>query len=478
MIHWITGILSIVLTWTIGYTLVATFLRSERYLQWSLGWPLGSGIISLLVFFVYLCGGTLGGWFLFAQILLLAATIFFRRTYSGTVVKIKSESVAFSHFAGAWVLRGLLVFVCFAVLLHAITTPALRFDEIHDWGFKALSTALLGKPFQDRWPLMLFPNHIPFISASIHAAMPAPRETVTHLVPFMFYISLLGCFHYAVVYLTRQRAWGLPLTFLLVLGMPELQIQSDRLVCDLPMATVMFASFICCLFWIDTGRWPGALLSGLFAGICAWTKTDGLILAAGVGGAFLIGGWLEKDRRSQLIRACLIFGGMVILVVAPWYIFLAFADIGIESSGHLSSFQADRWPIILRRVGLTLQRKYVLSTLAFVLFLLSCWYKGVRGRKAVIIITIAAGFFHALFPLFLLPADAFGGWQRFMRVGISRYFLHFAPLMMVSIAAVAYCPWFRPLTRVFQLFVLGKNSGGRIRGKNSEVRIQDSEPFS
>ncbi|NCC53198.1 MAG: hypothetical protein EOM20_18575 [Spartobacteria bacterium] len=457
MIHWVMGILSVMVTWLIGYNLVATCLRTERYFQLSLGWPLGSGVVSLLVFAVYLCGGALGGWFIFAQLLVLAGTIVLRRACRQACVTIDTPPPLFSNFAGAWLLRALLGLVLLAVLVRAITSPALRFDEIHDWGFKALSTAVLGKPFQDRWPLMLFPNHIPFLGASVHLAMPSPRETVVHIIPFMYYLSLAGCFHYAVVYMTRERAWALPLTFLLLMGMPELQVQSDRLVCDLPMASIMFASFVCALFWVENGRWPCALLAGLLAGLCAWTKTDGIILAAGTGGALVVGGWLEKERRSQVIRAALIFGGAALLVIAPWYLFLHLADVALDSSGHVGSFQADRWPIILHRAGLTIQRYYVLSTLAFVLFLLSAWYKCRKGRALVIIVVVAAGFFHALFPLFLLPDDAFGGWQRFMRVGISRYFLHFAPVMMVAIAAVAYCPWFRPLTRLFRLFMLGRN---------------------
>jgi hypothetical protein len=457
MINMLPGILGLILTWMTGYILVSAFVRTATYFRLCLGWLVGAGITSLAVFVQFLAGGRMSPWFLLLQLaLLIIAAMLNRKNCRRAELWITTEP-AWTNFIGAWALRLLMLFMLFSVFVHAITCPALRFDEIHDWGFKALSTALLGKPFQDRWPLMLFPNHIPFLGASVHAVMPAPRETLTHVIPFMYLVSLLGCFHFAAVYFSRSRAWGLPMTLILLTGAPKLMVHADRLLCDLPLAAEFLASFVMAAFWLRTGSRVWLLLSGILAGLCAWTKTDGLLLAAGLGAAMLPAGLLQPARRSGIIKTLIYWGLAVAIIVGPWYIFLMFQEIGMESSGHLGAFHPERWLTICRRALLTIDRYYTIPFILLLVFLPGLYRRQTRVESLFLLATILVGFFHALFPLFLLPEDAFGGWHRFMRVGITRYFLHFMPLLALAPAFVSQVPWLKPFTRVFALVMYGRN---------------------
>jgi hypothetical protein len=452
----IPGIASILVTWLTGYFLIAALVRGRSYLLASLGWLFGSGITSLSMLAIYLCGGNLRPWFQVVQGVLLLVSVALRYRVK-PALDLNPVGVDVSRWSWiGYLLAFLLVALTASVFMHGITTPALRFDEVHNWGFKALSTAHHGEPFKDKWRYMLFPNNIPFLGASVHVSLAEPRETLTHLVPFLFLVSLLGCCHHAAVSLSGRAHWGLPLTVMLLLGSPLLMIESDRLTCDLPLAALTMGAVVFALHWLGSGRSLAAALCGIACGLCMWTKTEGLMLAAGIAGGIAVGALFDAHRRRHVIRDGLIWLACVLAVIGPWHLFLWTRGLGMGSSGHVGSLQLGRWEVILPSLWKIATVDNFIPTVAFLAFLLLSVLYGKRSIKVFLMLFIGAGIIHAVLPCFLVPREAFGGWRNFTRVGIPRYVLHFVPVMLVSIAAMADSRVLGPLDRAFKLTVRRK----------------------
>ncbi len=448
MIH---GVASLVVTWLTGYLLVTALTKGKWSLSASLGWLFGSGITSLSMFGIYLSGGNLLSWFPVVQGTLLLVSVVLRCRAKPVLNLIPPEASESRLSWIGYVLAVLLAMLLASVFVHGITTPALRFDEVHNWGFKALSTAHYGEPFQDKWRYMMFPNNIPFIGASVHMYLAEPRETLTHLVPFLFLLSLLGCFHHAVVWLSGRAHWGLPLTLFLVLGVPDVMIEGDRLTCDLALAALTMSAVVFALHWLDSGRVFAAVLCGVTCGLCMWTKTEGLMLAAGVAGAVVVGALCDTERRRRVLRHGMLWSACVLAVIGPWYLFLRTEGVGMESSGHLGTLELGRWPLIADSLRLNAFKVNLLPTVAFLVFLVGGSFGGKWRTKVFLTLVVIAGLLHAATPCLLVPDNAFGGWRNFTKVGIPRYALHYVAVMLLSLTAVAGARWLGPLDRVFML---------------------------
>jgi hypothetical protein len=440
-------------TWITGYLLVRGFLGRRGWVGASLGWLLGSGLTSLAVFLVFLCGGRLLPWLPIIQALLLAGAWTFGRTRLA-IQEAPIPDTPPGHFwrPGAWLMISVLAVLFASTGLSSITNPVLRFDELHNWAFKALSTAVHGQPFQDEWPFMLFPNHIPFLTASFLGYQGEPRETVAHLIPLLFLFSAVGVMAGAARQLSGKSWWGLPMAVLLLFGVPELIYQTDRFYCDMPLAALHLASVLTGLIWLADGPLAAAVLSGVFAGLGVWTKTEGLLLAAGVGGGLFLGALLRpRDERKPFVRALLFWIAGFLLVAFPWPLYLKFRGVDLQSSGHLgNAFYLERWGRLFAYTWMLMKEQFRMPVLAFFLFLALGFSRRTRASYIFLLATLAVGLLHLWLPILVLPEDAFGGWRLFMKHGMDRYILHIAPVMLLSLAAVGRAGRLKGLDALFR----------------------------
>ena len=452
----IPGIAGLTATWLVGYNVVSMVMRGRLYFRISAGWLLGSGITSLSMLLIYFCRLDLRVWLPAVQCMLVVVSLIVRRYVGKRAVLAERVVEEQRPLVTGWLLLALLAVVGASVGIHAVTMPAVSFDELHNWGFKALSTSVSGRPFEGYWPFKLFPNNVPFLGASVHIWLLEPRETLTHLVPFFFFLSALGCLCHGAVELSGRRHWGLPVVVLFVLGSPILMKESDRLTCDVALTSLTVAATVFAMIWLKSGTRATLIFCGIFSGLCAWTKTEGLMLAAGIGGAVGLGSLIKSKKFRGSFCDTLVWLAAVLVVIGPWYAFLKIQGIGMESSGHLGSLQFERLSPILGQIKDMLRVHYMLPSIAFILFVLGSIVKGNRPQQVALLIIVAAGFGHAILPLLLLPEGAFTGWRNFMRVGMHRYLLHFAPVMMLSVAAASNSRLLSSLDGVFQLLVHGR----------------------
>ena len=443
--------------WTTGTLLVRQLLGWPWFRAICPGWLLGSGLASLTVLGLHLAGGTLLPWLPIALALQLAAVgaWAFRRPPSAADDSVDAAERP-SVFAG--LAFAFLAIVAVRTLLHAVTEPESTFDALHNWSFKALSTAIHGRPFEGYWPFVLFPNHVPFLGATFLGLQSAPQETAMHVVPFLFLLSCLGTIAQAAQALSGRRAWGLPAAMLLVVGSPMLLAHADRLYCDLPLAALHLASVYLAICRLTGSRLPAAFLSGIFSGLGMWTKTEGLLLAAGVGGALLLAEWVRTDTaRGASMKTLGAWIGGLLLAGGPWPLYLALVRVPPDSSGHLgNALHLERLASILRATFQHFRGQGFVPAIGGAFFLLLGWKRSTRPLYLFLGATLAAGFLHVWLPLLVIPDDAFGGWQTFMENGLNRYCLHFSPVLLLSGALVARTGRAGGLDRLLQRLMVRK----------------------
>lgn len=464
------AIAGLAVTWATGILLVRRWGRDRAWwLTASLGWLLGSGLTSMGLFLVFLLGGRLLPGLPIVQTLLLATAVGIQRprrepvsqeldppsggrSSRDAVKGSRAPGILQRLRPGVWLMAGVLALILASTALSSITTPALRFDELHNWAFKALSTAVHGRPFQGEWPFMLFPNHIPFLTASFLGYQVEPRETVAHVIPLLFLFSTVGVMAGAARQLSGKPWWGLPMAVLLLFGAPELLNQADRFYCDLPLAALHLASLLTGLAWLDGGTTAAAALSGVFAGLGAWTKTEGLLLAGGVGGGLFLAALLRpKEERTSFWRPLLAWLAGFAIVAAPWPIYLQLRGVDLQSSGHLANtLHFDRIGRVVAYSWQVMKDAYRLPALAFVLFLFLALRRRTRAAYVFMLTVLAAGLVHLWLPILVLPEDAFGGWRAFMKHGMGRYVLHIAPVLLLSLAAVGRAGRLKGLDALFR----------------------------
>lgn len=440
--------------WAVGTLLARQALGLGWAKAWAPGWLLGSGLVSLGVFAVYLAGGALRPWLPLLLAALAAVTLWrsVRRkpekpaipaVEPATPAMIPTTSAAAGKpatLAGwpAWVVAAVLAIIAASTLVHALVEPEARFDALHNWGFKALSTATHGKPFQGYWPMEAFPNHVPFLAGAFMALQKFPQETAAHLIPFLFFLAALGLIGTAAQELSGRRGWGWPMALALAVGCPLLAAHVDQLYADLPLASLHLGAVGMAIFWLTRGRPAAAFLSGVFSGLGMWTKTEGLLLALGVGGALAFAALARPraDWRATL-RGLAAWAVGVLLAGGPWPLYLLLHYISPATTGHVDNVvHWERLAYIVRETFLHFRRVEWLPALGAVFGFALGWSRKTLPLYLFLAAVIAAGFLHFWLPLLVIPGDAFGGWRDFMDNGLARYAMHIAPVMLLSVALV------------------------------------------
>ncbi len=435
--------------WAVGTLLVRRALGLGWAKAWAPGWLLGSGLVSLGVFAIYLAGGALRPW-LTLWLAALAAVTLWRtcRRKEPAILAATGERTSW----GAWVVAIVLAIIAASTLVHGLSEPEARFDALHNWGFKALSTATHGKPFQGYWPMEAFPNHVPFLAGAFMALQKFPQETAVHLIPFLFFLASLGLIGTAAQELSGKRGWGWPMALALVVGCPLLAGHVNQLYADLPLAALHLGAGGMAIFWLTRGRPAAAFLSGLFSGLGMWTKTEGLLLALGVAGGLCLAALVRPraDWRATL-RGLAAWGLGLLLAGGPWPFYLFLHHISPAATGHVDSVMHwERLAYIVRETFVHFRRAGWLPTLGAVFGFALGWGRKTLPLYLFLAAVIAAGFLHFWLPLLVIPNNAFGGWRDFMDNGLARYALHIAPVMLLSVALVGRTGRWSGLDRLLQ----------------------------
>jgi hypothetical protein len=225
-----------------------------------------------------------------------------------------------------WVLVCLVVlgYASYCVISDAFVNPVLEWDAFAIWQLKGEVLAVLPlrpKPgyFFDlnlSFSHLRYPILLPMISAGAHAmtgALDDLGKTVS--LPWFFGMELLV---FATV--KRLNGWmgAITATALLACCVPVMRYGGSG-TAEMPLAALYTGAIVCLVRWREEGRWGYAILMGLFGAWMAWTKNEGLALAAinVVVMACPRRGWGWKKTLGGAVFA----GAIVGVLYAPWMIY-------------------------------------------------------------------------------------------------------------------------------------------------------------
>jgi len=380
--------LGLLLLWAVG----GERLPLGRWERWASAWALGWGALTLEMLGVGLAGR--GSWSPLVLLALWGGTATLAvgvRALSGPLRPPRGPSGGDDLVLGApspaghsgrgrylWLAAGLLVVGQWAtVALHAIAWPVNDLDAWSIWAFKArifsMSQGIPWAYFGDASKLFSHPDYpllVPLAETWIYGWLGRPDDQAMMV---LFALSAAGTV--AITAGALHRVYGRVGALLGAAGLlcvPFFVARGPTGDADVPLALYSAASMAYLWRWLDgpERRTKGLLalvLCGVFGGLGAWTKKEGLLLCALTMPVVALAAWRRIDlggpaaptmKARAAGRAVGVFGLAAAAVAGPWLLFVAvrrpltrdFLPFTVQTLvAHL-----DRLPVIAGFVGLRL----------------------------------------------------------------------------------------------------------------------------
>ena len=211
-----------------------------------------------------------------------------------------------------------------AVGIDALIYPVIEWDAFAIWQLKAEVLATLPmhpKPgyFSDlslSFSHLRYPVLQPMVCAGMHA-MTDRLDDLGKTIAMLWYPGMLGAVYCAVRRMNCRTA-ALTATALLACAEPFCRYGGTG-TAEMAITAFYACSILCLLRWQETGQWKYAILAALFSAWMAWTKNEGLALAAVNAVAMAAMGPRGKWRTS------LVAAGMLAVIVGaiylPWIVY-------------------------------------------------------------------------------------------------------------------------------------------------------------
>ncbi|MCE5262737.1 MAG: glycosyltransferase family 39 protein [Deltaproteobacteria bacterium] len=169
------------------------------------------------------------------------------------------------------------------------------------------------------WSHWDYPLLLPLGIARSWQYMGGEGLSVPAVIAFLFTVMTVGLLCSALFSL-RGRSHGY-LAGMVLLGTPFFIMMGASQFADVPFAFFVLATFVLLALYGRSTDCPGALiLAGLAAGLCAWTKNEGLLFVMVVTVSFFAmaaraDGWRTAVRRTALLLA----GALPALLMVVWF---------------------------------------------------------------------------------------------------------------------------------------------------------------
>lgn len=402
--------------------------------RWPVAFALGSGCVTLLLFFA--------SWLMPAR----ATTI------TGVVVTVlvlvqgNRRRGAVTAVIKTWrtapppprqMLPGLFTGLFFIFVALA----ALALDFGHDGFFYAMKAKIIylngGWPPLDEahraTPHLDYPLLVPALEYWVYAFVGGINEQAAKIVFVFFFASLVTLFYDAV------RTFYPPFlafvfTALLALTPQLVTVSAISGYVDVPLMLYLFAAFIFLFRWIQDGQPASLILGAILAALAVWVKREGYVywvISLALFLVFWARAWrFESGQRRR--RFVLLYLLPALLIVGPWLLYLHLNGIEntdfvpLTGSGFIENLE--RTPIIAERLLRHLFVRVEQWGLLWYLFaFVTLWrQRQLRTFDAFFNWMLVAG------PVILLSASfIFSNWEPFtlhMDVSLERLLLHTIPM--------------------------------------------------
>ncbi len=317
----------------LGYMLIVSisskndgFMPLEKL---GLSYGIGTGILTFIMFLIgaFKCPIDLSSIF-------VACAVLFAYPLFITIRKIDFPKL----FAGSinikdvkWYEWVLIFFVSARVLysfFSSVVKPVEDVDAFANWSLRAkvfffqhsLSLDKVHGYFLGGGGHIDYPINIPLLQAWIYNVLGTWNDLLAKAIFPTFLLALVAVF-YCSMRKVSGRAFSLFSTYLLT-TLPFLIYHSSSSYMDFPLCFYFFASFACLLTYMRSGSKPHLIVSALLAGICAWTKNEGLILALVIIiCAFGYLAYIDKNDIKRKVKLSALYAAMLALIPVAWQIF-------------------------------------------------------------------------------------------------------------------------------------------------------------
>jgi len=302
----------------------------------------------------------------------------------------------------------------------ALLRPVFAIDALSTWVWKAkvffyqpreafipASNLFLGGRVHQNYPL-----HIPLFATWTYLWLGKVDDILVNLIFAFYWLGLIG-FVYLSLRSNISRKISLFFTACLT-TLPLLTCHGFTAYADLPLTFyfTLAAAFLFNYFSSNARHWKSTylILAGIFAGLTAWVKNEGLMLA----GVLLIVLLIYLIRQKRLLSSqfykdkhCLKFIIPALLLILPWVIFKNFFGLGYSNvdSGAIiwAGFHPEVYSYVFEQIFLC--PTFHLWPGIFILILIISWYKILPST-----FTKNAGFDCSNFYLLLIILGVIGGY--------------------------------------------------------------------
>jgi hypothetical protein len=165
-----------------------------------------------------------------------------------------------------------------------------------------------------------YPLNISLFSSWIYSALGTWNDLLVKIIFPTFLLAMAIIFYYSMRRIANRPA-SLFSTYLL-LTLPFLMYHSSISYIDAVVGFYFFSSFVFLLLFIRTGKISHLILSALLAGICTWTKNEGLpLILSDLIVLFYYLAYMNKDESARKIRIFIQYCAGILLFIAPWSVF-------------------------------------------------------------------------------------------------------------------------------------------------------------
>ena len=241
----------------------------------------------------------------------------------------------------------------FSVAYDALAFPVNEWDAFAIWQLKAKVLAM--HPLYPRpgyfWDLSLSYSHlrypllVPMASAGMHA-MTGRLDDLGKVISLLWYPGMLAAI-YALVRRINGTTAALTATALTACLMPMCRYEGSG-TAEAALAAFYACSIVCIVRWRQTQAWGYLILAALLSALMAWTKNEGLALAAI---NVVVIAVMGQNRRKSLAAAATL-AAIVTAIYLPWIFYtwgLPRTDEDYAAKLRLHQFIANAgriWPAI------------------------------------------------------------------------------------------------------------------------------------
>lgn len=377
----------------LGFRASKELHSSLLILCWSLA--IGIGVSSALFYGVSRMVKPSAGTLLLVEagFILVTVAVFFRMRKAATLIRFMRRNPPFPR-AGIqpWTQAA-----AAALLLLMTAYSVLHWLQFPDGGWDAYSIYNLRSRFlfhgENPWDAVNSligyhrPDHPPMLTAFVArnwVLLGEEREFVPLMTALLAPVLTAGVLYSGVSLL--KNGFAASLAVILLFLPPPMIASVPHLLSDLPLAlyitsaTVVFALTM----HLEEGSWRGLCLTGLFLGLAAWTKAEGLVWMISLPIALAVTGCLRGEVWRRLGEAgWILAGGVGFIVLLAWFKFsipyeeIPFLIPSFPLNGFRNVFDGQRMIDLMRLIPLELIKFGGVYGFVFPLFF---WLTGMRRR--------------------------------------------------------------------------------------------------